>query len=111
MAKILNIGKIIVGLDGKAVIDEEKTAITVRILLLQYVTRYTTEDSEDIVRTRILAEEIFREKNDLELEEAPFDLLHLKVIRPPMNPAVIYGQLLDVFDEAKPVKKKTPREK
>lgn len=106
MAKTLNIGKILIGFNGKAILNENENPVTVKDILLQYAGMYVTKDGKEVIRARMVGQKIFdvpnlgKEAGKLKLEDADFELLE-KMLADPSHPALIFSQVLEVMDEAK----------
>jgi len=106
MAKTLNIGKILIGFNGKAILNEKEESVTVKDILLQYAGMYVTKDGKEVIRARMVGQKIFdtpdlgKDAGKLKLEEADFELLE-KMIATPSHPALVFSRVLEVMDEAK----------
>ncbi|KKL93162.1 hypothetical protein LCGC14_1877440, partial [marine sediment metagenome] len=80
MSKFIQILTPIKNMDGSLAInaDKEKSAVTVKDIVMQYLMDFTTDsgDYKEIMRTRKTSEKIYNHEIDkLELEDAEFDLL------------------------------------
>ena len=106
MAKLINIGKILVGFNQKPMLDTSGGYITIKDILLQYAGNHTSQDGRKRIATRLFGEKLFKadRNNELELSDAEFKLLEL-MLQKPAHPDIILTQIDEMMDEVKDVKK------
>lgn len=111
MSKFIQILTPIKNMDGSLAInaDKEKSAVTVKDIVMQYLMDFTTDsgDYKEIMRTRKTSEKIYNHEIDkLELEDAEFDLLE-KALKKGIgqakfhHPDIVLCQVYDVIEQTK----------
>ena len=106
MSKRINIGKIMVGFDGKPLLDENKVFATAKGILLQYAGNHMSQDGRERIATRIFGEKLFKAdpNSGFEVTDAEFNLLKL-MLQKPAHPDIVLVQIDEMMDEAKDVEK------
>lgn len=101
MAKKINIGKILVGINGEPILTEEKKHLIAKDILIQYVGSHTSEDGRGRIITRLLGEKLFKadSNSDCAIEDSEFNLLK-EMLKKPMYPDIISSQIDEMMDEA-----------
>ena len=107
MSKKINIGKILVGFNGKPLLNQENKHVTAKDILIQYVGAHMSQDGRGRIMTRMLGEKLFKAdpNKEWEIEDAEFNLLK-QTLEKPMHPDIILVQIDEMMDEVKEKKDK-----
>jgi len=105
MPKKINIGKILVGFDGKPLLNEEKGHVTAKDILIQYAGSFMSQEPRERIMTRMFGEKLFKadRNKEMKIEDAEYNLLK-QMLQKPMHPDIILVQIDDMMDEAKEIK-------
>ena len=102
MVKIINIGKILTGFNGKPLLNQDNKHVTVKDILIQYAGAYMSQDGRGRIMTRMLGEKLFKAdlNKEWKIEDAEFNLLK-QMLEKPMHPDIILAQIDEIMDTVK----------